>query len=364
VTTVRNTGYKDLGPDTSKVPSSLSGPKYSFGTRFDGIPFDHPALSARRKLVERDQCQPQSYCPESTIGKAPGIKINPPHSTRAIPPEKITRGTDRSQDSPIMMKDKIPGPVMVRPQEKIQNPIDIAPGPGAYNVIEAYKYAHPGLIKSIGGVASDSKQGNVRGVPGPGAYDPKLMQRIPGPKIMAQSARRIQSIEKKSLLKDTGDSITKVPMKTERATFGKSERGDLCPKTITPGPDAYQQIDTDWRGKKVDPDKEICKFGMKTSKFYQTNNYPSPGHYKINYVPYGGPGFSMGTGARTGPVAPKYTDQYYYPKDLYPGPAVSFTIEPRSYECKKSKYPGPGMYDIADTVGIIPDYLLNGRVSE
>lgn len=364
MTTIRNAGYKDFGPDTSKVPSSLGGPKYSFGSRFDGIPFDHPALSARRRLVERDNCQPTFYNPPSTLGTAPGVKINPPHSSRIAATGKASLSSSKETPRDPSIKMNIPGPIMMRQQERSQNAVDIAPGPGAYDAVEAYNYAHPSLVKSIGGVATDYKQGNEKGAPGPGAYNPRLLGRIPGPVLKAQTARRYQPIEKKPVVRDTGDNFREIQMKTARPTFGKGQRGDLAPKTITPGPDAYQRIEGDWKGKPIDPDKETCKFGMKTSKFFQANKYPGPGTYDINHTPYGEPAFSMGTSARTGPVAPMYTDSYYYPKNLFPGPAVSFTMEPRQYEYKKSKYPGPGMYDIPDTVGIIPEYLLNGGVSD
>eukprot|EP00826_Nyctotherus_ovalis_P056248 TRINITY_DN7555_c0_g1_i1.p1 TRINITY_DN7555_c0_g1~~TRINITY_DN7555_c0_g1_i1.p1 ORF type:complete len:286 (+),score=67.08 TRINITY_DN7555_c0_g1_i1:874-1731(+) len=273
------------------------------------------------------------------------------------------RSTARPKEPVVVMKEKIQGPVMVRPQERAQNVADISPGPGAYDAIEAYNYAHPGLAKSIGGVVIDYKQGAVRGSPGPGAYNPKRLGTIPGPKIMAKTERQFQPVEKKFNIKDTGDENLQVPKKAMRPTFGKGQRGDLAPKSITPGPDAYQRIEAEWRGKDTDPDKEACTFGMKTSKFYQPNKYPGPGAYHLGWAPYDGPAFSMGGAPRVGPAAPMYTDRYYYPKDLYPGSAISFTMEPRPYEYKKSKYPGPGMYDIPDTVGIIPEYLLNGNAS-
>jgi hypothetical protein len=57
-----------------------------------------------------------------------------------------------------------------------------------------------------------------------------------------------------------------------------------------------------------------------------------------------------------------YTDKYYLPKNLFTGLSIGFTNEVRETEGKKSKYPGPGTYDIPDTVGIIPEYLLHDKV--
>jgi len=38
------------------------------------------------------------------------------------------------------------------------------------------------------------------------------------------------------------------------------------------------------------------------------------------------------------------------------GPAISFTLEKKKTEIRKTNDPGPGSYHIHDTVGVIPEW--------
>jgi len=70
----RNAGALEPGPGAVDIPSTLAGTKFSFGNRFDGIPFDHPAFQRRRKLLEKEEKHPQLIALPSLIGKGPGVK--------------------------------------------------------------------------------------------------------------------------------------------------------------------------------------------------------------------------------------------------------------------------------------------------
>jgi len=57
-----------------EVPLKPSGPQYSFGNRFDGIPFDHPAFVMRATLMKRNNRQPEFRDLPTTIGNSTGVK--------------------------------------------------------------------------------------------------------------------------------------------------------------------------------------------------------------------------------------------------------------------------------------------------
>ncbi len=65
---------KEPGPGAFDIPSGPVGPSFSFGNRFDGIPFDHPALRLRTQLVRREVSQPDFVALPSTIGTSTGVK--------------------------------------------------------------------------------------------------------------------------------------------------------------------------------------------------------------------------------------------------------------------------------------------------
>ena len=100
--------------------SNLGGPKFSFGNRFDGIPFDHPALSARRQLKKKEYKQPEFRNFPSTVGTAPGTKFNPPRSITAIGSARELGFKDPlgpGSHDPIM-HEKVPTYIMAKPQER------------------------------------------------------------------------------------------------------------------------------------------------------------------------------------------------------------------------------------------------------
>jgi len=243
----------------------------------------------------------------------------------------------------------------------------MVPGPGVYDVDKAMAYMYPALAKSISAVVPETHQGIPADVPGPGAYNPKPLDKIKGPKIMQQTTTAIKPIEKEKKIKqkrsDSPPSKSRIENE-DRSTFGKAQRGELAQKTFTPGPDAYQRIETDWRKKRdaAAMGKETCTFGMKTMRFFQANNNPGPGTYSGEAYP-NGPYFSVGKGPRSGQENLVYTDKYYDAPNIFSAPKIGFGNEKKQTETKKSKYPGPGTYNIPNTVGEIPAYLLKAESS-
>ncbi len=149
--------------------------------------------------------------------------------------------------------------------------------------------------------------------------------------------------------------------------FGKGLRGETTSKFETPGPDQYQRIETDWRKKRDNATigKESCTFGMKTMKFFQLNNNPGPGAHMVELVGPMGIAYSVGHGLRAGQEHPLYTDKYYDPAaGLIPAPAITFGTERKQTETKKSKFPGPGTYNVTiGRVGDVPAYLMKPTVA-
>ncbi len=106
-----------------------------------------------------------------------------------------------------------------------------------------------------------------------------------------------------------------------------------------------------------------CTFGMKTMKFYELNKNPGPGAHNYELPVNTGPRCAIGRARRTTHNKTFYTDQYYDAPCILAATKItyasvlmlihSFGNEQRSSELKKSKYPGPGSYNIASTVGYL-----------
>eukprot|EP00826_Nyctotherus_ovalis_P052366 TRINITY_DN6625_c0_g1_i1.p1 TRINITY_DN6625_c0_g1~~TRINITY_DN6625_c0_g1_i1.p1 ORF type:complete len:291 (+),score=43.50 TRINITY_DN6625_c0_g1_i1:356-1228(+) len=287
------------------------------------------------------------------IGTAPGVKIDPPCT--AIPPAKLSVGPGAYNPT---LKENVPTHIMGKAGVKQQGryyTMASTPGPGSYQPDASFNYLHSGLSKSMGGVLVEPGQQLAKETPGPGAYNPQSQPNTTGPKIKARTVSQVKALEKKVAAKERQYATSPKPL---RPTFGRAQRGELAPKLVTPGPDAYQRVEV----KSVSADKESCKFGMKTGKFFQANKNPGPDTYYPFELQDEGLAYSIGRGSRANQKARLYTDQYYLPKNLFPGPSIGFTRETRQSEGKKSRYPGAGTYNIPDTVGIIPEYLLHDKV--
>ena len=352
---------KELNVNSSKSPSDLGGFKYTFGARSYDIPFDSKRLNNFRRLAKRKEPQPELYCPPDTIGKSPGVKLDPPRTHTSV--NKTFSLGPGSYD--LIGTNKVPTYIMKKPKEQLRSS-STAPGPGSYfqdgYMDNLMNYLHPPLTKSMGRNFLPLKRATSKDAPGPGSYDPKPLTRITGPKIKPQTATRLRPIEKERQI-NIKEGKKEKP-KVNKRTFGTSVRSDVAPKIITPGPDAYQRIDTDWEQsrKSTGVDKERCTFGVKTMKFFQTNKNPAPNAYAYEHTTSGF-AYSIGKAQRKGCQVPIYNENYYNIKNLYPGPIVTIGNEKREYITTKPKYPGPGTYNIPGTVGVIPSYLVKAEES-
>lgn len=160
------------GPGTFNLPDLPRGPKFNIGNRFDGIPFDHPKFLTRRSLVPPVYNRPEYIDPQNYMGKSPGVRISPP------PEKRIPR-----KDDPVG-----PGsysPLLPNYSPKISVPLaktspslrKKSPGPGEYSPEQATSYLFPALAKSISTVVPETKQG-PGDTPGPGTYEPKILDRV------------------------------------------------------------------------------------------------------------------------------------------------------------------------------------------
>eukprot|EP00826_Nyctotherus_ovalis_P030302 TRINITY_DN2413_c0_g1_i5.p1 TRINITY_DN2413_c0_g1~~TRINITY_DN2413_c0_g1_i5.p1 ORF type:complete len:362 (-),score=83.48 TRINITY_DN2413_c0_g1_i5:147-1232(-) len=350
---------KEVEMDTSKLPSAIGGFKFTFGSRSSELPLESKRLRQFRRLAKSNEPQPGLYCFSSTIGKSPGVRLDPPR-TRVFVNKTFSLGP--GSYSP-METANVPTHLMRRPKEHLRA-ATTAPGPGNYfqdtYMDNLMNYMHPPLAKSMGRVFQSAKRSASKDTPGPGSYSLDVKRKIPGPKIISKTTTHLRPVERERQMNLKSEKPIEPKKLVE--TFGKALRSELAAKTVGPGPDAYQRIDTGYQQSRNSTamNKESCTFGIKTMKFFQTNKNPGPNAYFYNTTSNGF-SYSIGKALRKGYQAPTYNEKYYDVKDLYSGPRVAIGSEKREYAVGKSKYPGPGTYNIPGSVGVIPSYLLNSQ---
>ena len=111
--------------------------------------------------------------------------------------------------------------------------------------------------------------------------------------------------------------------------FGKALR-DREPQEddwVGPGPDAYQSNvvpeKQKHRGKRY---RDQCSFGLKTQKFYQPNDNPSPATYFLETGTQKGVSISIPKSHRPSQESPVYTDKLYSIPDLNTSPRVQYFL--------------------------------------
>ena len=165
-----------LGPGAYTLPMPKKGPSFAFGDRFDGIPFDHPKLLARRQLAEKEFHQPEFMPPVDYVGRSPGVKMSPPPKDRN---KKFDAGIGPGSYDTIVAGYS-PKYTMTGGKSKQTLEPSTLPGPGQYKPEAAMGYLFPQLAKSISVVVPEIKQGYSVDTPGPGAYNPKHYSTVPG----------------------------------------------------------------------------------------------------------------------------------------------------------------------------------------
>ena len=305
----------------------------------------------RRRLVPESRNCPQYRILPNVMGTSPSPKISPPRSKSRI--------SGNSQVGPgsyyPRLLDKVQTYKIVKSDKPIRDPTE-SPGPFDYTPEKSFNYLYSGLSKSISGILRIQKQHKSKNYPGPGSYNAKSMDRIKGPKLMpkVEINKKIPEIKKKIKL----DTTTPSRVRGKLETFGKAQRDGLVSKSITPGPDSYH-IDTScyWKRGLLNG-SNCCTFGVKSSDLFKVANIPGPGAYGKDTCNEE-IGYTIGKALRQPPETAMYTDMYYDQPNIYPSPRISFGVEKKTDKLKLSKYPGPGSYNIPDTVGKIPKYLIN-----
>ena len=223
------------------------------------------------------------------------------------------------------------------------------PGPGAYELPDLKEKVAFSLSSRHG--VSDKEER-----PGPGTYDPELQGSAP--LYSLGSAGRLQLI-RPSLTPGPGqyDSHpqTAPSSKYPSFRFGSGQRISLQPTVRSPGPGAYENI----------PQSAGPRFTFK-GRYYNSagEEIPGPAHYNQD-IPsqVAGPniGYNFGTERRDrGVVDSKKMREgvgpgMYHTELKKSSPYWSFGGQKRSKPQKRGE-PGPGQYDVPDTIAVVPPY--------
>jgi hypothetical protein len=149
-TLIKNKPIKEL-EIAIKIPEEFTGSKYSFGSRSE----DYPILKKRRQLITKEEGQPQFYTFPSSIGSAPGVKIDPSRSAITFVAHKPFIGPG-SYD--LIVKEKVSSHIMVKlsgKRHERSKTMTNTPGPGSCQNDISFNYLHPGFSKSMGGVLAE-----------------------------------------------------------------------------------------------------------------------------------------------------------------------------------------------------------------
>lgn len=225
------------------------------------------------------------------------------------------------------------------------------PGPGAYDLPDI-KDKVAFSLSSRHGVSDKEER------PGPGAYDPALYSSAP--RFSLGSAARSQAIQP-SALPGPGqyDSHPQTAPSSKYFShrFGTGQRVNLHPAAETPGPGAYQHL----------PKTAGPQFTFK-GRYYNSvgEEVPGPGQYNQEIprqVAEPSPAYNFGTERRdravvdTRKLAEGVGPGMYHTELRKAPPYWSFGGQKRS-KGEKLGPPGPGQYDVPDTIAVVPPYSV------
>jgi len=157
------------------LPETAKGPKFFFGNRFDGIAFDHPKFMSRRKLITKEFNQPEYLDPPSYMGHSPGVKMSPKMQKKNDKKAADNVGPGRYSPNLTNYSPKFSIPMANSTSSGALNQL---PGPGEYCPEAAINYLFPALGKTISVVVPECKQAAGADTPGPGTYEPKLLDKV------------------------------------------------------------------------------------------------------------------------------------------------------------------------------------------
>ena len=114
----------------------------------------------------------------------------------------------------------------------VRSAATIVPGPGEYGPEKLMNYIYPPLVKIFKPTSSGLKQGPLADMPGPGAYNPKPIDKIKGPRynmmktlrfrIMKETGLALKPPERERRLKMRESSPTPPPEKDEKKHLYKT----------------------------------------------------------------------------------------------------------------------------------------------
>eukprot|EP00826_Nyctotherus_ovalis_P046591 TRINITY_DN5280_c0_g1_i9.p1 TRINITY_DN5280_c0_g1~~TRINITY_DN5280_c0_g1_i9.p1 ORF type:complete len:406 (+),score=34.01 TRINITY_DN5280_c0_g1_i9:274-1491(+) len=336
-----------VGPGSYTLPPSNNSPSYSLGGRNDYTHLEDK-LKARRRLNNTEPSYPKYIAQISFLNKSPCTKINPPHN-------KIEKAEDKA--SPVSYSPKLPdySPKLTLGYRRVLSKDSSGPSPVTYRPDKSLKYIFPSIEKSIGRIwaIKDKAVGN----PGPGAYTPKVLSKLIGPKYyLPFKKQRIEKSPNKAILLDEIKAKVKQSMV---GTFAKAPRYSRHGDLGTPAPNAYQSLDLGNRRKMMLLDS--CTFGLKLPSPSSLERTPGPGAYLPELSLKFTPKFAYTKASRPNLAAHKSTDMYYNLSSPNKGPKMAFSSAQRDFTLKQSPYPGPGSYEAVDCVGSVPEYALVKR---
>jgi len=229
------------------------------------------------------------------------------------------------------------------------------PGPGSYNLNTSFDENKGPVMVSR---RPDSAMLIAAKVPGPGTYDSNPVTKKRAPAFRIGSAARSPSPKKQTTVPGPGNYEPKLLDKICNTTIGNSKRRPLNETTATPGPGSYEyRLSTNEGPKYV-----MAPRRSSVSEMQKDRDGPGPGAYELSYdtVKSSNPKFGIGTATREG----------FYKSGAIPGPGSydtrgqvegpkwGFGSERRSRSVNQSLEPGPGAYNIPPKFADAPSYAL------
>lgn len=359
-----------LGPGAYTVKMPKVAPIFSFGTRFNSSirSKDHlrPAKSdgpgpGSHKLPSTVEVQKRhkDSTQASTFGNsgrqisnlpldgpAPN-KYHPIHFTEASHVYSFPRAVDNVE----ILKDG----------QRI--------GPGEYKNMVGMAESNY-LAKSILGGALHPVSKKDDDVPGPAAYTLNPIHTIPGFVIKPADSKSLKEVDKS---KDPVGPQRYNPVNpnhkksdhNHKGTIGNAERGEMVAAVNVPGPGKYI-IQSDF-----DKAVEHPRFhmGVRVTGITGKNmDQPGPGEYETDVIPAHHSNIThfIGTSVRSDlgigkaymfPGPGEYEAQIDSAMDPRIRIAGTFGTDKKDTVIKKTFAPGPGSYDLPNSVGLMPQYL-------
>jgi len=365
----RRPQLEGLGPGTYQVKASSTAPMFSLGSRFDSDVRSKDHIRPKKK----DGPGPGTYELQSSIRQVKQLK-NPTFGKAA------RDWSDLPKDSPAPNQYKniikytetaysysIPKAAPQETEDLNQNP-----GPGAYKI---NRELQGGLAKSILGGGDRQKKENDSLVPGPGAYDTKDKYHPPGFRIVPHTNTSLLQQNQPENGQEQADPVGPqrynpvYPTHTEKTVkIGSGTRDDMKPSSFhAPAPTTYDLMGQ-FEKAKANPKFHMgIKVGGRGNKNF---DMPGPGEYETDVAPLSNINVAhvVGTSLR-GDLGVGKAHLFpgpgeYETRGAINGPAIGFGTEMKKNKLKKTFEPGPGSYEVAETIGHLPKYVLMANALE